>query len=72
MNAPFTKGADIQHIEKAAQLLALGGRLVAICANGPWQRERLKPRASTWIDLPDDTFKECGTIVRTALLTIDA
>jgi hypothetical protein len=51
-----------------------GGRLVAICANGPRQNAILKPLAKEsggeWEDLPPDTFKSEGTSVRTALLSI--
>lgn len=35
MNPPFVNGIDIKHIERARTLLAPGGRLVALCANGP-------------------------------------
>jgi protein-L-isoaspartate O-methyltransferase len=72
MNPPFGNAADIKHIEHARTLLNPGGRLVAICANGPRQRERLEPIATAWIDLPDDTFKDQGTGVRTAIVVIDA
>lgn len=71
MNPPFERGADIQHIQHALTMLKPGGRLVAICANGPRQQEALKPLVTTWEDLPEDTFKEQGTGVRTALLVID-
>jgi hypothetical protein len=50
-------------------MLKPGGRLVAICANGPRQREKLQPIASSWEDLPSGTFK--GTGVNAALLVID-
>lgn len=72
MNPPFENGADIKHIEHARHLLKPGGRLVAICANGPRQRDRLMPLASHWEDLPPGTFKDAGTMVNTALLVIDA
>lgn len=71
MNPPFENGDDIKHIERASQLLIPGGRLVAICANGPRQQARLKPLATEWRDLPVDTFKQCGTGVLTALIVID-
>ena len=35
MNPPFERGADIEHIRHAYAKLNPGGRLVAICANGP-------------------------------------
>jgi hypothetical protein len=70
MNPPFGDAADIKHIEHAATMLKPGGRLVALCANGPRQQARLQPRATTWEELPPGTFD--GTGVRAALLTIDA
>ena len=72
MNPPFERGADITHIKHAIGFLKPGGRLVAICANGPRQREQLMPIASEWIDLPAGSFKSQGTGVNTAMLVIDA
>ncbi|MCP3943474.1 MAG: methyltransferase, partial [Desulfobacteraceae bacterium] len=37
MNPPFEKGQDIKHIKHALKFLKSGGRLVALCANGPRQ-----------------------------------
>jgi protein-L-isoaspartate O-methyltransferase len=71
MNPPFQNGADIKHILHALTFLRPGGRLVAICANGPRQQEKLRPLASLWEELPEDTFKQQGTGVRTVLLTIE-
>jgi phospholipid N-methyltransferase len=71
MNPPFERGEDIKHIKHALTMLKPGGRLVAICANGPRQREALQPLASTWIDLEPGTFKESGTDVNAALLVIN-
>lgn len=68
MNPPFAQAQDIEHIEHALHMLKPGGKLVAICANGPRQQERLKPIADEWHDLAPDTF--AGTSVRAALLTI--
>jgi SAM-dependent methyltransferase len=71
MNPPFHGGQDIDHIKHALGFLRPGGRLVAICANGPKQQEQLKPLCTTWEELPEGTFREAGTNVRTVLLTID-
>jgi hypothetical protein len=71
MNPPFENGADIRHIEHALGMLKPGGRLVAICGNGPRQRERLQPQAISWEDLPPETFKNQGTGVRAVLLVIE-
>lgn len=74
MNPPFANGADIRHIQHAITFLKPGGRLVAICANGPRQQEQLKPivdeHGGTWEPLPAGTFKEQGTGVNTVLLSL--
>lgn len=69
MNPPFENGSDIKHIQHAITFLKPGGRLVAICANGPRQNEILQPLSTKWDELPEGTF--AGTGVRTVLLTID-
>lgn len=69
MNPPFERGADIAHIIHAKHFLKPGGRLVAICANGPRQRAELMDEAEHWEDLPEGTFAP-ATNVRTALLVI--
>lgn len=70
MNPPFAKGADFRHIEHAAGKLRPGGRLVAICANGPRQIERLRPQAIIWEALPPGSFRDSGTEVNAAILVI--
>ena len=74
MNPPFAHGADIEHITYALKMLKPGGRLVALCANGPRQNASLRPmveaRGGGWEDLPADTFKDEGTGVRVALITM--
>lgn len=74
MNPPFANGADVKHITHALNFLKPGGRLVAICANGPRQNEQLRPMVEgyggTWERLPDGTFKEQGTNVNTVLLSL--
>jgi len=75
MNPPFERGTDITHIRHALKLLKPGGRLVALCANGPRQREALQPLAEDsggwWEDLPAGSFKSAGTGVNVALLVIE-
>jgi SAM-dependent methyltransferase len=68
MNPPFKDGADIKHILHAREFLKPGGRLVAICAGGPRQVDKLKPLCESWEELPEGTFD--GTGVRAVLLTI--
>lgn len=72
MNPPFINGADIKHIEHARRFLNPGGRIVALCANGPRQREALRGIADHWEDLPEGSFKDQGTNVNAALLVIEA
>jgi protein-L-isoaspartate O-methyltransferase len=71
MNPPFSNGDDIRHITHAVKMLKPGGRLVAICANGPRQQEKLKPIASEWIDLEPGAFASSGTNVNAAIVVID-
>lgn len=79
MNPPFADGQDIAHIRRAHELLAHGGRLVAICSEGPMFRADVRSaRFRNWLEevsaitytLPDETFQESGTRVRSRLLTI--
>ena len=76
MNPPFANADDIKHITHAIKFLKPGGRLVAICANGPRQQEKLRDVftqfGGTWEVLPPDTFKEQGTSVNTAMITFTA
>lgn len=71
MNPPFAHGDDIRHIKHALTFLKPGGRLVALCANGPRQQEQLQPLATSWEALPAGSFSEQGTNVNVALLVID-
>jgi len=68
MNPPFENGTDIAHILHAIKFLKPGGRLVALCANGPRQNEKLKPLADHWEVLPENSFKNQGTGVNVALM----
>jgi phospholipid N-methyltransferase len=72
MNPPFNGGDDIKHILHARSMLKPGGRLVAICAGGPRQAEKLEPLADLWEPLPAGTFAAAGTNVSTVLLTMEA
>lgn len=72
MNPPFENGADIKHIKHAFRKLNPGGKLVALCANGPRQREAFKDQAEYWEDLPEGSFKSQGTGVNVALMILTA
>ncbi len=71
MNPPFKMWRDIKHILHARTFLRPGGRLVALCANGPKQQSALRPIASSWVVLPDGSFGTEGTHVSVAMLTLD-
>lgn len=70
MNPPFADGADIEHVKHALKFLKPGGRLIALCANGPRQQRELYPLGD-WIVLPAGSFKMQGTMVNAAMLVID-
>lgn len=70
MNPPFENGVDIKHIKHALTFLRPGGRLVALCANGPRQERELQPLADHWEVLPAGSFKNQGTGVNVALMVI--
>ena len=79
MNPPFSKQQDIDHIMHAFELLANGGTLVAICSASPFFRENKKSKIFRRFlhcvnaeveELPEGTFKESGTMVKTRLIII--
>jgi phospholipid N-methyltransferase len=70
MNPPFQNASDVAHIIHARTLLAPGGRLVALCANGSRQAAKLQPLCDSWEELPPGTFQAEGTGVRVVLLTM--
>jgi hypothetical protein len=45
MNPPFENGQDMEHVQKAYELLAPGGRLIAITSAGPFFRSDRKSLA---------------------------
>jgi 16S rRNA G1207 methylase RsmC len=69
MNPPFDHGSDIKHIEHAQTFLEPGGRLVAICSDGPRQRAAFAD-AEFYEPLPAGTFAESGTGVNTAIVIL--
>ncbi len=79
MNPPFGKQADIHHVLHAYELLAPGGRLVAIMGAGMRFRKNKKTNALRELiaecgeieDLPDHAFHESGTDVSTVLVTLE-
>lgn len=81
MNPPFAKRADIAHVRHAFSMLKPGGRLVAIMSAGVEFREDALAREfrafvatcrGSIERLPDGSFSESGTAVRTCLVTMEA
>lgn len=79
MNPPFENGQDIEHVRYCFEnLLAPGGTLVAIMGEGAFFRSDRKATAfREWYTeygyddpLPEGTFKESGTGVRTRLVLL--
>lgn len=82
MNPPFERSQDAEHVRHAFDLLAPGGRLVAIMGEGLFFRKQRKDADfRDWLDevgadnekLPEDSFKGAfrSTGVRTRLVWID-
>jgi predicted RNA methylase len=80
MNPPFGKQADIKHVNRALDMLAPGGRLVAIMSAGvefrqndltAAFRERVTSMGGTIERLPSASFKSSGTNVETALVVVE-
>ncbi len=76
MNPPFTHGEDIQHILHAYRFLKPGGRLAALCADGPGRREAFEPLIAagggSYQPLPEGSFRSQGTNVRVAMVVLNA
>lgn len=78
MNPPFTYGSDIKHVRHAVHMLRPGGRLVAIMSTAVNYRKDaedlrdLIARRGSIRALPDGSFTDSGTQVRTVLVTINA
>lgn len=80
MNPPFGRGEEVRHLARAMDLLRPGGRLVAIMpASLTFRQDRAFVGVRTVIEswrgtiepLPDGTFAEAGTQVRTVLVVAD-
>lgn len=78
MNPPFAGQADIDHVLAAFSLLVSGGKLVSVMSAGVSFRQNLKSmQFRSHLDiqamdaLPDGTFKDAGTQVRTVLVTME-
>jgi phospholipid N-methyltransferase len=81
MNPPFAKGQDVVHVEHALSLLAADGVLITIMSAGltfrqdqrtQALRQRILELGGTIEVLPDDSFEDSGTAVRSVLVSIRA
>lgn len=79
MNPPFANGQDIAHITHALKFLRPGGRLVSVASRGidfnetkKYQafRALVKDRGGRIVDLPDGSFTESDTNVRSSVVVI--
>lgn len=79
MNPPFTRGQDMDHVRYAYTFLKPGGILVAIMSPAfMFNTSRKATLFREWIsrlphdidDVPEGTFSESGTNVRTVIVTI--
>ena len=79
MNPPFSGQQDIDHVLRAYSFLAPGGKLVSIMSPGWTFRTNKKSLAfksfvrehGTWDEVPEGTFKESGTNIRTVIVTLE-
>lgn len=79
MNPPFSKRGDVRHVLHAWKWLAPGGKMAAVMAAGVTFRDDeltrslralVNANSGTIDELPEDTFRESGTRVRTVLVTM--
>lgn len=75
-NPPFSKSQDVKHILHMAKNLTIWGRLVSIASSSIKTREgklydELKALNPEFIELPDWSFKDSGTMVNTVIVVID-
>jgi len=79
MNPPFFGQADVKHVMHAFKFLKPGGTLVSIMSNGvSFRTNRLTTQFREFVydhggvidPLPDNSFKESGTLVNTVVVTI--
>lgn len=81
MNPPFARQADIDHVLHAAKFLRPSGRLISVMSGGVEFRADRKAtdfrsfvteHAGSITRLPDTSFKDSGTLVRTVLVQLTA
>lgn len=81
MNPPFAKRQDVFHVLHATKFLRPGGRLVAVMGAGVTFRDdrigqafrqTFEAMGGTMEELPEGSFRESGTSVRTVVVTLEA
>lgn len=78
MNPPFFQQADLNHVLHAYTLLNKGGRLVSVMSNGVTFRDNNKTKQfrnllennGLIFDLPENSFLETGTKVKTVIIVL--
>ena len=79
-NPPFSKYQDAKHFLHAWDLLADNGRMVFVLSEGNFGSTGITVRKQVqaiikeygWSEkLPDDTFKDVGTLVKTRLVVVN-
>lgn len=80
MNPPFSNGQDIDHIRHAFQFLKEDGKLVAIsCPSWEFREQKKFREFKGWLnskgahiyELPEGSFKQSGTNVRTVMIYLE-
>lgn len=78
-NPPFTKQQDIDHVNHMLDLTNEGGTVVSVMsASVLWRdnkkavefRQRVNDLGGEFIVLPDESFKESGTLVKTVVVRV--
>lgn len=79
MNPPFSRQADIKHVNHALKFLKPGGKLVSVMASSVTFRsnkltedfrETVKSKGGWIEELPEGSFKSSGTMVNTVIVVI--
>ncbi len=79
MNPPFSRQQDIDHIYHAFDILAKGGILVSVISEAPFFRQNKKSlefqewlnnHYATVIILPEGSFKDSGTMVKSRIIKV--
>jgi len=79
MNPPFSRGQDVDHVKRAFGLLKPGGRLVSVMSasvkfHGGKKfaafREMVANYGGAIEDLPEESFREAGTLVNSIVVTL--